>query len=144
MKKLLFPLAFAFLALVSCDKEKVVEETSLPAPAREFIEVHFPGAKVSNVVRDRDDLTTSYDVILDNQVRLEFDRSGECHNVEGSRDQQIPDSVIPSNVLQYVKTNYPNSVITEWEKSKTQQEIKLSTREELIFNLAGGFLRIDD
>lgn len=144
MKKILFPLAFALLALISCDNEKVVDDTALPPQAREFIEAHFPDAQISRVVRDRDDLLTSYDVILNNQVELEFDRQGECYSVEGTRNQPIPDSVVPLKVLEYVKAQYPDSFIYEWGKGKTTQEVKLSSREELVFNLAGTFLRHDD
>ena len=143
MKKLL-ALAFSLFILTACDKEKVVEETSLPAGAKEFVEAHFPSATIQQVVRDRDDLTTTYDVILDNQVKLAFDKSGDCYDIEGNNTTKLPDSVIPSNVLAYVKENYPDHFIIEWEKDKTDQEIKLSNRLELIFNLSGTFLRIDN
>lgn len=132
------------LAIFGCDNEKVVNETSLPPQANEFIEAHFPGARISRVVRDRDDLLTSYDVILDNQVELEFDNKGECYSVDGTNDTKIPDSVVPLKVLEYVQTNYADQFITEWEKSKTTQEVKLSNRKELVFNLSGTFLRVDD
>jgi hypothetical protein len=144
VKKIFSLFAFALLALTSCENERLVEENSLPPQAREFIEAHFPDATIVRVVRDRDDLLTSYDVVLSNQVELEFDKNGECYSVDGNRDQPIPDSVIPMNVLDYIRTNYPNAFIREWEKSKTIQEVKLSTREELVFNLAGTFLRLDD
>ncbi|WP_229238590.1 PepSY-like domain-containing protein [Dyadobacter sp. Leaf189] len=144
MKTLSIYLMLILAAITGCDNEKVVDETSLPPQANEFIEAHFPDARISRVVRDRDDLLTSYDVILDNQVALEFDNKGECYSVDGTNDTKIPDSVIPLKVLEYVQTNYADHFITEWEKSKTTQEVKLSNRKELVFNLSGTFLRIDD
>ena len=144
MKKLLFPLAFALLALTSCDNEKVLDETNLPGQAKEFIEAHYPDAVVNRVIRDRDDLQTSYEVILDNQAQLEFDRTGECYSVEGGGNAKIPDSIIPTKVLEYVNENYAGEFVTEWEKDKTTQEVKLSSRKELVFNLSGTFLRIDN
>ncbi len=144
MKALSISLVMIMLAVFGCDNEKVVNETSLPPQANEFIEAHFPGARISRVVRDRDDLLTSYDVILDNQVELEFDNKGECYSVDGTNDAKIPDSVVPLKVLEYVQTNYPDQFITEWERSKTTQEVKLSNRKELVFNLSGTFLRVDD
>lgn len=89
MKTLITCLIFSMIVFSSCDKEKVVDETSLPSPAREFIEAHFPSVSISQVVRDRDDLTTSYDVILDNQVKLEFDKSGDVKSVEGTRTEKV-------------------------------------------------------
>ena len=132
------------LAVSGCDNEKVVDETNLPSQASEFIEAHFPTAKISRVVRDRDDLQTSFDVILDNQVELEFDKDGECFSVDGNANDKLPDSVIPLIVLDYVQKNYPNEHITDWEKNKTTQEVSLSNNKELVFNLSGTFLRIDD
>jgi len=144
MKALSIYLMMTLLAVSGCDNEKVVDETSLPPLATEFIEAHYPDATIARVVRDRDDLLKSYDVILDNQVELEFDRLGECYSVDAPGNERIPDSIVPLKVLEYVQTNYPDEVMTEWEKSKTTQEVKLSNRKELVFNLSGTFLRIDD
>jgi hypothetical protein len=132
------------LGASGCDNEKVVKETNLPQQATEFIEAHFPGAKIARVVRDRDDLQTSYEVLLDNQVELEFDRQGECYSVDGNASDKLPDSLIPLKILEYVQTNYPDKFITDWEKNKTTQEVTLSNKKELVFNLSGTFLRVDD
>ncbi|MCF2494866.1 PepSY-like domain-containing protein [Dyadobacter chenhuakuii] len=132
------------LAVTGCDNEKVVDETSLPPQASEFIEAHFPNAKVARVVRDRDELLTNFDVILDNQVELEFDKQGECFSVDGNANEKLPDSVIPLKILEYVQKNHADKYITDWEKNKTTQEVSLSDNKELIFNLSGTFLRIDD
>lgn len=52
--------------------------------------------------------------------------------------------MIPANVLGYVQNNYADHFIVEWDKDKTDQEIQLSNGLELIFNLSGTFLRIDN
>jgi hypothetical protein len=136
MKSLLLSMITFALLLTGCD--------SLPASAKEFISAHFPDAAIRQVTKDRDDLTNTYDVILDNQVKLEFDRSGDCYDIEGKADTKLPDTVIPLKVLEYIQTNYPDHFIIEWEKDKTTQEIKLSNRTDLVFNLSGTFLRIDN
>lgn len=143
MKSLLLSMIALTFLLTGCDKEKVIDESSLPVGAKEFISAHFPDAEIRQVTKDRDDLTNTYDVILDNQVKLEFDKSGDCYDIEGKADTKLPDTVIPLKVLEYVQTNYPEQFIIEWEKDKTDQEIKLSNRTELVFNLSGTFLRID-
>jgi hypothetical protein len=144
MKKLASLLAFFLFMATACDNEKVVDETKLPVNAHDYIEAHFPNARISQVVRDRDDLETSYDVILDNQVRLEFDKKGDCYSIESRRTEKLPDTVIPLKVLEYIQEHYPDAFITDWEKDKTDQEVRLSNNKELVFNLAGTFLRIDD
>nr|WP_295921636.1 PepSY-like domain-containing protein [uncultured Dyadobacter sp.] len=144
MKKLALFLTFLLFVVTACDKEKVVDEADLPVNARDYIEAHFPGSRISQVVKDRDDLETSYDVILDNQVKLEFDKKGEVYSIESRRIEKLPDTVIPLKVLEYVQKNYPDAFITDWDKDRTDQEIRLSNNKELVFNLAGTFLRIDD
>jgi phage gpG-like protein len=144
MKALSIYALMILLAVSGCDNEKVVDEDRLPPQASEFIEAHFPDAQIARVVRDRDDLLTSFDVILDNQVELEFDKEGECYSVDGNANEKIPDSIIPLNVLEYVQKNYPTLFITDWEKNKTTQEVSLSDNKDLVFNLSGTFLKIDD
>ena len=144
MKIALTGLALSLLLMTGCDNDKVINETQLPGGAREYVEAHFPATSIKQVVKERDDLETTYDVILDNQVKLAFDKSGECYDAESPRTLKLPDTVIPLKVLEYVKTNYPDDFIVEWEKDKTDQEVKLSSRIELIFNLSGTFLRIDN
>lgn len=144
MKIALTGLTLSLLLMTGCDNDKVINETQLPGNAKEYVEAHFPAASIKQVVKERDDLETTYDVILDNQVKLAFDKSGECYDAESPRTLKLPDTVIPLKVLDYVKTNYPDDFIIEWEKDKTDQEVKLSGRIELIFNLSGTFLRIDN
>jgi hypothetical protein len=144
MKIALTSLALSLLLLTGCDKDKVVNETELPGGAKEFVEAHFATANIQQVVKERDDLQTTYDVVLDNQVKLSFDKNGDCYDAESPATLKLPDSMIPSKVLDYVKANYPDHFIIEWEKDKTDQEVKLSNRVELVFNLSGTFLRIDN
>lgn len=144
MKKLASILAILLFVATACDNEKVVDETKLPVNAQDYIEARFPTARITQVVRDREDLETSYDVILDNQVKLEFDKQGDCYSIESRHTEKLPDTVIPLKVLEYVQEHYPDAFITDWEKDKTDQEVRLSDNKELVFNLAGTFLRIDD
>ena len=144
MKNLSTTLSLSLILLTACESEKVVSENTLPDAAKEYVEAHFPSAAIQQVVKERDDLKTNYDVILDNQVKLSFDKDGDCYDAEGTSAVKLPDSIIPVKVLEYVKTNHPDQFIIEWEKDKTDQEIKLSNRTELIFNLSGEFLRVDN
>jgi len=142
MKNLLALALVLLVILTACDNEKVVDETKLPATAQEFVESHFPAAKITQVVKDRDNLDIDYDVILDNGVSLVFDKDGNCEDIESKT--KLPDTVIPLKLLEYVAANYPDHHIIEWEKDKTDQEVKLSNNVELKFNLSGTFLRIDN
>ena len=143
MKNLLTLALIVFVFCMSCDndKDEIVDETRLPTIAQEFVQVHFPAAKVNQVVRDKDNNDVDYDVILDNGTRLAFDKDGNLEDIESKT--KLPDSVIPAKVLEYVTENYPDLQIIEWEKDRTDQEVKLSNNLELKFDLSGTFLRID-
>lgn len=127
--------------VVGCDKEKVVSTDRLPATAQAYISQHFSGHEVLQVVKERDDLKTSYDVYLSEGYKLDFDKNGKILGAEGSN--RLPDSVVPATLLTYVNTHYPDQFIRDWELDDRGQEIKLSNGMELQFDKDGKFLRID-
>lgn len=142
MKKLGVLLMGLVLFFASCDKEKVVSPNDIPANSNNYISTHFSGQRIVQAVKEVDDLKTAYIVYLDNGTRLEFNKSGEVVEIESNAE--LPDSVIPASILDYVKTNYPNEFIKEWELESTKQDVKLSNGLTLEFDKNGGFLRIDD
>lgn len=130
-----------FLSFTACDEERVVGESALPKEASLYIGQHFPLHEVAQVVKERDDLKTTYDVFLSEGYRLEFSKKGNILGVEGN--SKLPDSVIPAAILVYVQANYPDEHILDWELDDIGQEVKLSNRIELKFDKNGNFLRID-
>lgn len=143
MKKTMFmmPLLSAFLVFSACDKERVVNADALPKEAQTYISQHFPDYEILQVVKERDDLKTTYDVYLSEGYNLDFDKNGNILSVEGT--SKLPDSVVPDEVLTYVKTSYPDQFIVDWEKDDRGQEVRLSNQMELKFDNQGNFLRID-
>lgn len=140
-KMSLILLSFAFI-FASCEKEKVVSENDIPANSKNYITTHFPDQKITQAIKEIDDLRTTYIVYLDNSVKLEFNKSGEIRKIEGN--SELPDSVIPSQILTYVESNYPSEYIKKWELDDNRQEVKLSNGLDLEFDKNGNFLRIDD
>ena len=132
----------AVLILVTaCDKESIVSADGLPKDAQTYITQHFPSHEILQVVKERDDLKTTYDVYLSEGFNLDFDKKGKILGVEGS--SKLPDSVVPEKILTYVNTNYPDFFIRDWELDDHGQEVKLSNGMELKFDKNGNFLRID-
>lgn len=142
MKKVLLAGLFAGLFLMSCDKEKIVKADDLPAKASSYLSTHYSAVPVSQVVKERDDLKTSWYVYLNNGSKLEFDGDGDIKEIEGTT--KIPDTVFPVLILNYVQTNYPAAFIKGWDWENTTQDVKLSTGITLEFDHNGNFLRIDD
>lgn len=135
-------MAALVFVLASCDKEKVVSTNDLPSTSTTYINTHFAGQNILQVVKERDDLKTTYKVHLSGGTKLEFNKDGEIYDIESN--EALPASVIPSAILSYVSTNYPSQHIKEWELDKTTQEVKLSNGLSLVFDRNGTFLKIDD
>ena len=142
MKKFILAMSMpALFLLVSCEKEKVIGNDDLPAKASNFIETHYAGKHIRQVVKERDDLKIEYHVYLDNNTKLDFNKDGDIKEIEGT--ERIPDDVLPALVLQYVNTHYPAAFIRGWNPDENDQEVKLSTGVELLFDSNGNFIRID-
>lgn len=141
MNKIKIALILAIFTLVSCEKETMVQEQDLPAEIRTFITTHFPANRILQSVKDRDGLELTYDIILEGNISLEFNRKKQITDIDGIA--KLPDSVIPSKIIDYVLANYSGSTITGWELDDRNQQVVLDNGVELEFNMSGDFLRID-
>ena len=133
--------ALAF-TLTSCDKEEVIPSADLPSEITSYISTHFSNNSIVQVIKDRDGLTKTYDILLSESISLEFNRKKEIIDIDGVA--QLPNSVIPEKILQYVTTNYPTNFITDWELDGKNQQVQLDNGLDLEFNMKGDFLRIDN
>lgn len=144
MKKVIysvFSFAIVLMTFTACDKERVVSADGLPKDAQLFIAQHFPDHEILQVVKERDDLKTTYDVYLSEGFNLDFDKNGKILGVEGTN--KLPDTVVPEKILAYVQANYPDYFIRDWELDDRGQEVTLSNGMDLKFDKNGNFLRID-
>lgn len=140
-------LVIIMLALVLCagaahaDKY-TIDRSALPEPALEFIQKHFPKAKIAMIKVDRHLLKkTDYDVKFVNGNKLEFNNSGAWKSVEMNRGA-VPDAIVPKRIRQYVDKNYDKVDIVSIEKKATGYEIELADDIELYFDLLGTFKRV--
>ncbi|RFC55846.1 PepSY-like domain-containing protein [Brumimicrobium aurantiacum] len=141
MKKLMIFLAM-MMFLVSCDKETIISSGDLPDEINDYISTHFPSHTILQSIEDKDAFTKTYDVQLDGNVSLEFNRKKEIIEVES--ETELPSSVIPAKISHYVTENYPSNVITDWELDDNNQHVELDNGVELKFTTDGDFLSIDD
>ncbi|UTC63699.1 PepSY-like domain-containing protein [Treponema sp. OMZ 788] len=133
-----------FLLLSSCmlyGKEMLINFTDLPEKAQNYVKTHFPDAKPLRAEKEKDGLSVKYEIKLDNMIELDFNSKGEITGIDGN--SKLPDSVIPKEILDYVKKHYPDNYITDWNLEKKTQEVELDSGLELKFDLKGKFLRID-
>ena len=139
-------IGLALMTNMACaDNDKVTNNINeLPQVSRTFLNNYFNGNKVSHIKIDKDlFLIDSYDVILTDGTSVEFNRDGEWKEVK-SFQQNIPDTLIPAEIKQYVNQNYPNQKIMTVERGKRKVSIDLANGLELEFDLNGNLIDIDN
>lgn len=130
------------LITVSCDSEKVLAASEIPSEINAFVGTHFPNNNIVQAIEDRDGLSKTYDVILSDNITLEFTGKREIKDIDSN--SKLPDSVIPTQISSYVSENFPDNVITDWELDGNNQQVGLDNGMDLKFTMDGQFLRIDD
>lgn len=139
-------IGLALMTNLACaDNDKVTSNINeLPQVSRTFLNNYFNGNKVSHIKIDKDlFLVDSYDVILTDGTSVEFNRDGEWKEVK-SFQQNIPDTLIPAEIKQYVNQNYPSQKIMAVERGKRKVSIDLANGLELEFDLNGNLIDIDN
>ena len=145
MKKTFLYLVIAMLAVMPmlADNDKMITREELPEKAQMFLTKHFDGVEVLYAKAERDmGVITSYDVVLDGNVKVEFNRSGEWTSVD-CEHSQVPNSVLPQGVLDYVSNKFAKAYVVEIERGRMGYEVKLSNDLDLDFDKNCKFLRVD-
>ena len=135
----------AVLAIMpmQADNDKSITREELPQRAQMFLTRHFEFADVLYAKAERGmGVVTSYDVVLEGNVKVEFNRSGDWTSVDCERGQ-VPDSVLPQSILDYVKNRFSKAYVVEIERDRMGYEVKLSNDLDLDFDKNGQFLRVD-
>lgn len=142
MKKIVILLTLSFLFAVTsnaCTKDHPISFEQLPQTAQKFIKTHFPTLTVSNIMADND----SFDVLFANGYKVDFNKKGEWDEVDCLNDE-VPAAIIPTNIKQYVSTNFSNNYIVEIAKDNRKYDVSLNNGLDLEFDKSGNFSRIDD
>ncbi len=128
--------------LTNCEKEEIISSLDLPVEINSYISTHFPNKSILQVIKDKDGLIKSYDILLNENVSLEFNRKNEIIDIDANT--KLPDSVIPDKILQFVALKYAANFVTDWQLDGNNQQVELDNGLDLEFNKKGEFLRIDN
>ena len=144
MKKTIITLALIVVSLsvVKAD-DRPVTFNQLPAAAQNFIKSTYPNEKVSFATVDDDIIMPDYQVVLANGVKVQFEHNGKLEKIE-SRNGGIPAGIIPVQIIEAVKSYYPDAEILGYEIGRRTYEVKLSNRMELKFNRNFVVIELDD
>ena len=94
IKTSLVAIAVAFFLLTGCEKEQFIQSSDLPREISTYILTHFPDNTILQAVIEKDGLTKTYNIILSENISLEFNRKKEIIDIDS--ETKLPDSVIPA------------------------------------------------
>ncbi|MBQ4174977.1 MAG: PepSY-like domain-containing protein, partial [Prevotella sp.] len=84
-----------------------------------------------------------YEVMLNDGAKIDFDKRGNWDKVD-CETYAVPAALIPASIAQYVKTNFPGTIIIKIDKERYGYDIELSNDIELKFNQSGALIGMDD
>lgn len=141
---ILATLLLLLTAIAYAGNDRITKDVSvLPASGRQFLSEHFASIPVSHIKIEKELMRVdSYDVILTDGTKVEFNRNGKWEEVKRNK-AAIPTAIIPVSIRKYVKQHYPKAKIIGISRDSRDYEIDLNNQLELKFDLKGKFIKID-
>lgn len=125
------------------DDDKPIPFAQLPKVAQQFVKANFT-SEVSYVTVDNDLIGKSYEVVLVDGTRIEFDGKGNWKDVD-AEPGIVPKKIVPNAISNYVAKNFPGTSIKQIEKRRRGgYQVELSNGLELKFDSSLKFVRMDD
>ena len=148
MKRMIRILMIAICCMVSCNmvanagNDKPISVNALPAKAQTLLSQHFNGQKVMLATIESGVVSRSYDVVLQNGTKLEFDKKGNLTEVD-CKQATVPDQLIPQAIRNYLMDNYAGQSVKKIEMNKNEYEVELANGLDLTFNKHFQLIDID-
>lgn len=136
-------MAFAAIFAAKADNDKMIAAEQLPSASREFLQKYFKDTGISYVKVEQDFMERSYEVLLMNGSKVEFDRSGQWETVDCRKDP-LPDGIVPAQIDNFVKKNHPGQSIVKIDRDKRGYEIELRNGLEIKFDKKYNMVSYDD
>ena len=144
--KTLSTIAFSLLVfgIATAQDEGLVPASALPVNAQTFVNQYFSANDIVSVWQDTEKgKVEEYTVLFADGTEVEFHADGNWKEVK-ARNGQVSPKIVPVKIAKYVHKKFPKAMIKEIKKGRTKYEIDLTNNVELLFNLNGNFLKIDD
>ena len=144
MKKILAIMAIILPSLTACaEHQRMIVYSELPAQAQTFIQRYFNSCAIAYIEREREGTHHDYNVHFENATEIEFDYQGNLKSVD-CEICPVPNGIVPELVVNFVTLHYPNHFIVEYVIGQRNLTVELANGVELIFDLEGHFIRVDD
>ena len=128
--------------MANADNDKPISVNALPAKAQSLLNQHFNGQKVMLATIESGIISKSYDVVLKNGTKLEFDKKGNLTEID-CKQATVPANLIPQAIKDYLKDNYAGQSVKKIEIKRNEYEIELSNGLDLTFNKHFQLIDID-
>lgn len=130
----LFLVGAMFPFSVEAAEDRPITMKELPQVAHQFLTMHFPDTRIISLMQDDDTFDRDYSVVLENGAEIEFNRSGKWEEVCCCSGSGVPDPIIPRQILEFVRKNYPSNRIVKITRERNGYEAELESGCELEFD----------
>ena len=148
MKRIFRILMIAICCMVSCNmvanagNDKPISVNALPAKAQTVLSQHFNDQKVMLATIESGVVSRSYDVVLQNGTKLDFDKKGNLTEID-CKQGIVPMLLIPQAIKNYLEVNYAGQSVKKIEIKKNEYEVELVNGLDLTFNKHFQLIDID-
>ena len=148
MKRMIRVLMIVICCMMSCNMAanagngKPISVDALPAKAQTLLNNHFNGQKVMLATIESGVVSRSYDVVLQNGTKLEFDKKGNLTEIN-CKQGIVPALLIPQAIKNYLKDNYAGQSVKKIEMNKNEYVVELTNGLDLTFNKHFQLIDID-
>ena len=132
----------SFNIVANAGNDKPINVNELPAKAQTLLSKHFKGQKVMLATIESGVVSRSYDVVLRNGTKLEFDKKGNLTEID-CKQGIVPSQLIPQPIKNYLKENYRGKTVRKIELNKKEYEVELTNGIDLTFNKHFQLIDID-
>ena len=132
----------SFNIVANAGNDKPINVNELPAKAQTLLTKHFKGQKVMLATIESGVVSRSYDVVLRNGTKLEFDKKGNLTEID-CKQGIVPSQLIPQPIKNYLKENYRGETVRKIELNKKEYEVELANGIDLTFNKHFQLIDID-
>lgn len=141
-KVVLFGLFCFIFSLHAYGDGRLIPVSQLPKGAVEFIEKTFPTLKIVYAEKERDG-RIKYEVHLSDGTEIKFGSNSDWYKID-SKYGEVPEELVPSPILEYVKTNFSGGKLTKIEKKRFGYEVEVNDNIDIRFNHQGILIGFDD
>ena len=148
MKRNMRIMMIAFYCILSCNilasagNDKPISVNTLPTKAQILLTNYFGNQKVALATIESGVVNKSYDVVLQNGTKLEFNKKGELTEID-CKQGVVPVNLIPLSIKNYLQNNYPGQSVKKLEIKKKEYEVELYNGMDLTFNKHFQLIDID-